>query len=657
MCGIVGFVNAGSESDLRRMNQVQHHRGPDDGAHQMLPLANGSGHVGLGSRRLAILDLSSAGRMPMTDESEQVWIVYNGEVYNFGELRSELETKGHKFRSQTDTEVVLHLYLQEGVNAIRRLEGMFAIAIWDARNQSLLLARDPFGIKPLYYMRDSERLAFASEIKSLVQLPHFNRDIDPNSLREYLTFLWVPEPRTLFRDVHKLPAGHYALWKNKQLQIHQYWDLEFPEVGHCYPRSESELSEEFVSRFDQTVRSQMVSDVPVGAFLSAGLDSTSILSSMASVASTPLNTYTTTFSKAYLRGENTGDDASIARRTAERHGCLHSELMVDSNTNIADLLRHLVWYMDEPLGDPAIVTAYLICRHASKNSTVLLSGIGGDELLAGYRKHAAARVADKYRMLPQWLRQRMIEPLVAQLPSLSGSRLKGHVRLLKKLCASASLAPHDRFLMNSTYLNDDHASALLTADVRGELADRHPWDRHRRLFDRVAHADFLNQMLYLDSKMFLPSLNLLYNDKMSMASSVEVRVPFLDHRLAEFCAMHVPPELKLRGRTTKYLLRHSLEDRLPKEVLRAPKAGFGMPSDSFVRKELRELVDDSLSTTRLRQRGLLEPRAVRRLVDEHRSGGTDWSLQIWALLSLELWMQTFIDSTEVVGPTMGSRAA
>lgn len=655
MCGIVGFINAGTESDLKRMNEVQYHRGPDGGAHRMLPLANGSGDVGLASRRLAILDLSSAGQMPMSDEREQVWIVYNGEVYNFAELRVELESKGHRFRSRTDTEVILRLYLQEGVNAIRRLQGMFAIAIWDTRTQSLLLARDHFGIKPLYYMHDGERLAFASEIKSLAQLPHFNRSICLRSLSEYLTFMWVPEPRTMLRDVQKLPAGHYAVWKDGRLSITQYWDLEFPDAEHAFPRGEGELTEEFATRFASTVQSQMVSDVPVGAFLSSGLDSTSIAACIAPSTQQPLDTYTITFSKHRLRGETSLDDASVARRTAQRYGCRHSEIMVDFN--VADLMSQLPWFLEEPLGDPAVISAYLVCREAKKNSTVLLSGVGGDELLAGYRKHSAAQLADRYRLLPAWLRQRVIEQLVARLPSLSGTRWKGHVRLLKKLCASASLPPHERFMMNSTYLDDNHVSSLLRADVREQLSGTHPWDRHRQVFERVKHADFLNQMLYLDSKMFMPSLNLLYNDKMSMASSVEVRVPFLDHQLAEFCARQVPPSLKLRGRTTKYLLRRAMGPRLPAEVLRARKAGFGMPSDSFVKNELREMVDDLLSTHQLQQRGLFEPVAVRRLIDDHRSGRADWSLQIWALLSLELWMQTFIDRTGIASPALDRSAA
>ncbi len=630
-----------------RMNAAQHHRGPDDGAHTMLPLADGSGQVGLGSRRLAILDLSSAGHMPMTDESRRVWLVYNGEVYNFESLRTELVAKGHTFRSHTDTEVVLRLYMEEGPQAIKRLQGMFAIALWDSRDQSLLLARDHFGVKPLYIMQQDQQLAFASEIKSLAKLPSFDPSICPRSLNEYLTFLWVPEPRTMFRNVHKLPAGHYGIWKNGQFSITQYWDLEFPEAGQTFSSDEDQVSEEFASRFEQTVSSQMVSDVPVGAFLSAGLDSTSIAACMPQAARSPLRSYTISFSQAYLRGETTIDDASIAARTAARYGFQHSELMVDFN--VADLLPRVVAQMDEPIGDPAAITAFLICREASQHSTVMMSGIGGDELLAGYRKHAAAQLADRYRQLPAAIRQRLIEPLVMRMPSFSGTRLKGHVRLLKKLCASGSLPAHDRFLMNSTYLDDSQRGSLLTADVQRQLQGTHPWDRHREVFQNAEHADFLNQMLYLDSKMFLPSLNLLYNDKMSMASSVEVRVPFLDHKLAEFCAQQVSPQLKLKGRTTKYLLRKSMGPKLPQEVLQARKAGFGMPADSFVRNELREMVDDLLSPQRVEQRGWFKADTVQTMVAEHRSRRRDWSLQLWAALSFELWMQSFVDASPAIG--------
>jgi len=635
-------VTGGTESDLKRMNSAQYHRGPDDGAHTMVALSDGSGHVGLGSRRLAILDLSSAGQMPMADDDKRVWLVYNGEVYNFESLRAELIAKGHRFRSRTDTEVVLRLYLEEGANAIKRLKGMFAIAIWDSRNQSLLLARDHFGVKPLYFMQQGRQLAFASEIKSLAKLPTFDPAICPRSLNEYLTFLWGPEPRTMFRDVHKLPAGHYGIWKNGKFCMTQYWDLEFPVEGASFSGTETELSEEFASRFENTVRSQMVSDVPVGAFLSAGLDSTSIAACMPAAARSPLRSYTISFSQEYLRGETTIDDATIAARTAERYGFQHSQLMVDFN--VADLLPRVVAQMDEPIGDPAAVTAFLICREASKHSTVMMSGIGGDELLAGYRKHAAAQLADSYRKLPAALRQRLIEPLAMRLPACSGTRLKGHVRLLKKLCASGSLPAHDRFLMNSTYLNDFQRDALLAGDVHRQLRGTHPWDRHRQVFQNASHADFLNQMLYLDSKLFLPSLNLLYNDKMSMASSVEVRVPFLDHELAEFCAQRVPPQLKLKGSTTKYLLRKSMGPKLPKEVLQARKAGFGMPADSFVRNELSEMIDDLLSAERVQQRGWFDATAVQKLVVEHRSRRRDWSLQLWALLSFELWTQSLVDA-------------
>jgi asparagine synthase (glutamine-hydrolysing) len=646
MCGISGVANCGDRETLARMTRVQAHRGPDDSGLWDRRFPDGS-YIGLGSRRLAILDLSAVGHMPMCNEDGTVWITYNGEIYNFGELRRELEGKGHRFASHTDTEVIVHLYEEEGPECVRRLSGMFAFAICDLRSGSptLFMARDHFGIKPFYYFHQGERFAFASEIKGLLQVPELEAELDPQALHQYLTFLWVPDPKTMFRRIMKLPAGHYAILRNGELKIQQYWDLTFPSANHRYTRSEAELAEEVRERFRKSVQAQMVSDVPIGAFLSAGLDSSSIVAMMRQATQRPVRTYTITFPSKYRVGENTLDNPEVATRLARHFGCENQRIVVEPN--VTDLLPKLVWHMDEPTADPAIITSYLVCREARKEATVLLSGVGGDELFAGYRKYLAHYWSQAYAGVPSFLR-RPAESALAALPSFRGTSLKGGVRLAKKMARSASLNPVDRFIANCTYLDGRQKASLYTGDFAAEAFTFDPAGEHVAAFERVQHADFLHQMLYVDTKIFMTSLNLTYNDKMSMASSVEVRVPFLDRELAEFVAWNVPPHLKLNRflrPTTKYVLRRAMRDILPAEVLRQPKAGFAAPLDYWLAHDLETMVDDLISPAQLRKRGMFRPEAVQGFVQEHRTGRHDWSMQLWQFLTLELWMQGFLDGS------------
>lgn len=643
MCGISGLANCGDQETLRRMTSVQAHRGPDDSGLWERRFPDGS-YIGLGSRRLAIIDLSANGHMPMCNEDGSVWITYNGEIYNFAELRRELQSKGHRFASNTDTEVVIHLYEEDGPDCVKRLNGMFAFAVCDLRSgiPTLFLARDHFGVKPFYYFHQGQRFAFGSEIKALLEVPGIEAELDAESLHQYLTFLWVPDPKTMFRGIYKLPAGHYALFHDGQLSISKYWDLTFPAADVPYRRSEEDLAEEIRQRFRSSVRAQTISDVPIGAFLSAGLDSSSIVAMM-SQASQPVRTYTITFPPKYRIGENTLDDPDVPARLARHLGCENHCIVVEPD--VADLLPRLTWHMDEPTADPAIIAAYLVCREARKQATVLLSGVGGDELFAGYRKHVAHYWAQAYQHIPSVAR-RLMEGFLAAAPSLRGTPMKGRVRLVKKMIRSASLSAADRFVMNCTYLDAQQKSDLYAPALWDELSISDASMRHRDSFMRVQDADFLNQMLYVDTKIFLASLNLTYNDKMSMASSVEVRVPFLDRELAEFVAWNVPPHLKLKGffrPTTKYVFRKAMQGVLPREVLQQPKAGFAAPIDYWLAHDLKEMVGDLLSESRLRQRGLFRPKAVHAFIDQHRDGAQDWSMQIWQFLTLELWMQTFLD--------------
>ncbi len=643
MCGIAGIVNWGDSEVLNRMTDIQAHRGPDDRGTVWYAQSTG-GTVGLGSRRLSILDLSPAGHMPMCSADGRLTIVYNGEVYNSPRLRVELEARGYKFRSHSDTEVVLNLYSEYGPGSLARLNGMFAFAIWDKSQNQLFLARDHFGVKPLYYIQQGNQLAFASEIKALFEVPGLPKQIDLRALHQYLTFLWVPDPMTMFKDILKLPAGHFAIFKEGRLSVTQYWDIRFPEEGHRFEMDEADLAGEVRRRFMSCVQAQMLSDVPIGAFLSAGLDSSSILAGMAQASRQPVNTYTIAFDKKYRRGEMSLDNTEVAARTAKHFGCSHTNIVVDPD--VVGLLPELIWHMDEPVADPALIATYLVCKEARKNVTVLLSGVGGDEVFAGYRKHYAHYWAQMYRRLPENVRSGFLKPLVNRAPIPDWSKMRGLIKLAKKMVKSGSLPERESFLMNNTYFSEEQKKGLYSPDLAAKMDGSDAWRQHLSYFDTVGEADFLNQMLYLDTKAFMVSLNLTYNDKMSMASSVEVRVPFLDREFVEFVALNVPPELKLKGRmrpTTKYILREAMKGLLPPEVMRQRKTGFGAPIHHWLQGDLRPMVHDLLSETRLTQRGFFRPEAVAGLLNEYYSARQDWSYQIWALMTFELWLQKFFD--------------
>ncbi len=643
MCGICGTANWGDRADLERMNALQRHRGPNDSGVWQHILPDGS-HFGLGSTRLSIIDLSPAGHMPMSNEDGTIWIVYNGELYNADALRPGLQAHGHRFRSRADTEVIVHLYEEEGVECLKRLNGMFAFCICDLRGNSprFFLARDHFGIKPIYYVHRGRQFAFASEVKAILQLPGMQATIEPGALDQYLTFLWVPGPETMFQGVFKLPPGHCALLAEGKLEIREYWDLRLPPDGSNYP-SQRDLIPELRERFIASVRGQMVSDVPIGAFLSSGIDSTAIVAAMSGSTAHPVRTYTITFPREHRVGFKTLDDPQVAQRTAARMGCEHHEIVVEPD--VVSLLPKLVWHMDDPTADPAIVTAYLVCREARSSTTVLLSGVGGDELFAGYRKHAAYHLARRYRALPELFRRGLVEPIIGALPPSHG-RLRELVRFAKKMARSASMEPRDSFLMNCTYLDQGQKVQLYSPAMRAQLAQSSPSRYHHAHFDRVQHADFLDQMLYSDIKTFMVNLNLNYADKMSMASSMEVRVPFLDWEFAQWVFANISPDLRLHGEVmpkTKYIFREAFKDLLGEEVLRQPKAGFGAPVDDWLRGDLREMVDDLLSESRIQRSGHFDPAVIALMVREHRERKHDWSMQIWQLLTLELWTQTFLE--------------
>ncbi|MCI0490215.1 MAG: asparagine synthase (glutamine-hydrolyzing) [Blastocatellia bacterium] len=632
MCGICGIVGQADELLIKNMLARVAHRGPDDEGVYVAE-TSAQDRVGLGHRRLSIIDLSPAGHEPMADASGRVWLTFNGEIYNFKEIRARLERLGHSFRSETDAEVIMYAYLEWGREFLSRLNGMFAFALWDSRDESLLLARDRLGIKPLYYADTPAGFAFASEIKSLLAIPGFERAIDSAALDQFMTFLWVPDPKTAFRGVYKLPPGHYLIYRDGRAEVHEYWDLKFDEDRSL---SEDEWTQILREQIARSVRAQMISDVPLGAFLSGGIDSSAIVALMSSAATHKVTTYTFGFTREDLRYDILEDDVKYARVVGEKFETdYHEEFL---HPQVMELLPKLVYHMDEPVADPAVITSYLICRAARERLTVLLSGMGGDEVFAGYPRHLAVKLAEAYNLVPSFIAR----PMVAALPGARPGRFTALFRNTKKLARSAALPARERYLGFGTYFTESEKLKLYAGDFKSITEEADAYNEHRKYFDRVKDEDFINQMLYVDLKTFLPCLNLTYTDKTSMASSMEVRVPLLDHELIELAA-RIPARLKLKGLTRKYILKRAAEAWLPREIVHRKKAGFSAPVRAWLVRDLNDMVEDLLSKQNIEKRGYFDYRSVRQLIDENTSGREDNGLKVFQLLTLELWHRAFID--------------
>jgi len=630
MCGICGTVGRADEWELGVMTDAMAHRGPDGRGVATFP---GDPPAGLGHRRLAILDPTPAGAQPMSF-ADRWWITYNGELYNFRELRRELETAGERFASDCDTEVLLRLFALEGPSMLERLNGIFAFAVWDDRDRRLFLVRDRLGVKPLYFARTGDVFGFSSELRSLLPLVG-GASLDETALVDYLTLLWVPDPRTAFRGIEKLPPGHYASVDDDGVRIRQYWDLRFEPDE----RPEREWADEVAETVTESVRRQMVSDVPLGAFLSGGVDSSAIVAAMSS-AGERVSTFTIGFAAEDLRHEIVPDDVVHARRVATLFATDSSERILEPN--VLELLPKAVWHLEEPVADPAAISTYLICRAARERMPVMLSGTGGDEVFAGYPRYLAYRVSRLLDRLPPRVLQ-LAERSVTRVahPGRPG-RLRGPRRNLWKFMRGARLTPLERYLSYSSYYTPGELRSLLTPELHAAAGSHDPLARHRAYLDEMAGLDELSRLLYLDHKTFLPCLNLTYTDKMSMAASVEVRVPLLDDELVSLTA-RIPSSLKLHGLRRKYVFKKSQERVLPRDIVWRRKAGFGAPVRAWLGGDLAPMVADLLSDATVSGRGLVDPGAVRRLIDDNASGRADTSLQLYALLTLELWHRTFVD--------------
>jgi asparagine synthase (glutamine-hydrolysing) len=634
ICGICGIVGRDDGRLVEAMADQLVHRGPDAGGVRRFPVADGGPPATLGHRRLSIIDPTERGAQPMSYGDGRFWITYNGELYNFKTLRAELERDGFSFRTDCDTEVLLAMYARHGTAMLPRLNGIYAFAIWDDARHELLLARDRLGVKPLYYALRDGTLCFASEIKALLPaLPPVA--LNHRALPVFLTFLWVPDPDTMFDGVFKLPAGHRATFGRQGLRIERWWDLHFaPEE-----RREDEWVQGTRAAIGAAVERQMVSDVPLGSFLSGGLDSSAVVAEMARAAGA-VSTYTVGFTAEDLSYDVVGDDVRYAREVARAFPVDYHERILEPE--VADLLPKLVWHMDEPVADPAAISAYLICAAAREQLTVILSGMGGDEVFAGYPRHLAARLGRIVDRLPAAVRAVARRTVEARVRPGGPGRLRPHRRNLLKFVRGLEDTMQERYLTHCSYYRTPELRPLLSSDLAHAVAGIDPFALHRGYFERVTDEHWLNQLLYVDFKTFLPCLNLTYTDKMSMAASTEVRVPLLDDEVVDLGA-RVPAELKLKGWQSKYVFKRAMGGVLPEAIVRRRKAGFTAPARAWLAGPLRPVVDDLLSGETVRRRGLFDPAGVRRLIDSNARGEADNALRIWTLLTLEVWQRTFLD--------------
>lgn len=634
MCGIAGIVGQADQQLIYNMTAALAHRGPDDSG--VLTIAEDG--VALGHRRLSIIDLSAAGHQPMTNRAGHLTIVYNGELYNFRELRAELEQKGYAFRSTSDTEVLLCAYEAWGARCLNKLIGMFAFAIWDAKNKTLFAARDQLGIKPFYYTCVNGIFAFASELKALLHAPGLRREIDIDAIHSILLFLWIPDPKTIFQNILKLPAGHYLEYHQGKLKLERYWEIP---TAHTDSRPESYYVEGLREQLQQAVQRQMISDVPVGAFLSGGLDSSAIVGLARERSNGAFSTYTIKFSAEDSRLEAMPDDAKYARLIAQRFGTEHHEINIAPN--LVDLLPKILWHLDEPIADPAAINTYVIAKAAKESgTTVLLNGMGGDEIFAGYRKHLASMLAITYRRIPQFLRKALVESFVHFAPVTFSQRGWRTARWAKRFIKSAGYDPVNSFIGSYSYYDETEFQQLLAPEFYTPRDQTYPLRRHFDYFRQAGELEYLNQMCFVDSKMFLPSLNLMYSDKATMAAGVEGRPPLVDHKVVEF-AFSIPAKYKIHGLQSKYIFKKAMETLLPHEVIHRPKAPFGAPLRSWVKNGLEVLMRDLLSEERIKRRGYLNPAYVQKIIADDRTGQQDNAHRIWALLTLEMWFQIFVD--------------
>jgi asparagine synthase (glutamine-hydrolysing) len=631
MCGIAGFVDLWDASTTRvteeraaildRMCRIITHRGPDD---QGVMVRAG---VALGMRRLSIIDLVG-GHQPMTGEDDAVTVVFNGEIYNFRELQPHLEARGHTFKTHSDTEAIVHAYEEFGAACLKNLQGMFALAIWDEKARSLFVARDRAGKKPLYYTTTPKgAFVFGSELKAVLEHPDVEREINAQALDAYFTLGYVPDPFSIFRNIHKLPPGHYLNFTSGHVQVTQYWDFDFkPDES----RNESDYVDELRHLLDESVRLRLISDVPLGAFLSGGIDSSTVVALMARHMGQPVKTFSIGFH------EDSYNELKYARLTAEKFGTDHHEFIV--TPDICSVVDELVWHFDEPFADSSAIPTYMVSKLAREHVTVVLSGDGGDELFAGYTRYLVDRRRSAFSYVPGLVRKGVMQPLSTHLPHSTRGRNFIH---------NISLDPIDRYLDSVSVFTRLNKRSLYTKDFYEQVKSGN-WvsNLFHQFAATVTTGQPLDRLLYLDSKTYLPGDIMTKVDRMSMAVSLEARAPLLDHKLIDFVT-RIPASMKLANGETKHILKRAVSDLVPAEILNRPKQGFGVPVQEWINLQLRERMREVLTDSRTRQRDHVNPAYLEVLLNEHERGRRDHSVGLWALLMLELWHRQFVDESGV----------
>ncbi|PID57387.1 asparagine synthase (glutamine-hydrolyzing) [candidate division KSB3 bacterium] len=634
MCGIAGTINyyakrKVSKNLLEQMVATLEHRGPDDVGLYV------KGNVGLGVRRLSVIDLEK-GHQPISNKNETIWVVYNGEIYNHKELRQDLEQKGYLFKTHTDTEILVHLYEDQGKDMVHKLNGMFAFAIWDTRTRTLLLARDRAGIKPLYYYIGRDKIAFASEIKALLQDKSISQELDLQALHDYFTLLYVPGPQSMFSSIKKLPPAHMLEYIDGELSIQKYWTIPFVAEKPDRELSSKEIQQYAIDvheRLQSAVRKRMVSDVPLGAFLSGGIDSSAIVALMSQVADTQVKTFSIGFKNAGYY-----DERKFARKIVKQFNTQHHEFEVEPR--VLEILPTLVKSFDEPFADSSAIPSYYLSAMARQHVTVCLSGTGGDELFGGYRRYLIETLFKHYQRYPKSI-QGMAMNMSKMLPASRKSALKEYFLLLKRfLSCQEESSPMLRHLNMMSCFTDDAREALFSARLTEAFLEMpHPLEIH---YKKTADMDDLARTLFTDFHSYLPDDLLVKEDRMTMAASLEGRLPFLDHEFVEYVAA-IPSSLKVRNLTTKYIFKEAMRPTLPASIIDRRKHGFAVPIGEWFKRELKDYAHDVFQDTKTAQRGYCNADYSIKLLNEHQKGLQDNSPQLWALLMFELWCREYLD--------------
>lgn len=632
MCGICGILSLSQGSHIDRdtilsMNNTLTHRGPDDSGVYV------GNDVGLGMRRLSVIDLST-GKQPIHNEDKTVWIVCNGEIYNYMILRKELEEKRHRFYTNSDTETIIHLYEEYGEKFIEKLNGMFAIALWDEKRKKLLLVRDRFGVKPLYYSKKSNKIFFASEIKALLQVSEISKELNLKALDYYLTFLSIPAPESIFKDIKKILPGHYLRVENGNVDVKRYWN-KIPSITLTNGEKQNEhyYASKIRELLEDSVKLRMISDVPIGAFLSGGIDSSTIVGLMSRLSNTQVKTFSIGFE------EEESNELPYTRKIAQYFNTEHHEFIV--KPDIVQLLEKLVWYFDEPFAVSSALPTYLLSQRTREHVTVALTGDGADEVFAGYPRYWWDKTASIYGLIPLFFRKQIIWPIFNMLPSSTLSPSMNSMRRIKKYIKLGTLSSSRRYLEYLSFFNDDYKKELYSDELKTELEKTDPLDIFMPYLKEVSGNDIVTQRLYLDMKTSLPDEMLMKVDRMSMAASLEARTPFLDYRLVEF-VMDIPSHHKLRGRNLKHILKRAVCDLLPDEIIHRKKHGFHVPLNKWLRNELKDYCDEVLGEKNLNKHGLFKADYVNALVKIHQQGKENLGHHLWSLIVFNLWHKKFL---------------